>query len=61
MKKDAYDELLQNIKVEEADIKKKLLTMAPEIRKAYERLCDTSKQEGIQIKAGEKIRGCKPS
>ena len=29
--------------------------MAPEIRKAYERLCDTSKQEGIQIKAGEKI------
>lgn len=55
MKKDAYDELLQNIKVEEADIRKKLLTMAPEIRKAYERLCDTSKQEGIQIKAGEKI------
>lgn len=55
LEKGAYGELLRNIQEEESGIRKKLLALAPEIRKVSERLCNSSKHESIQIMAGEKI------
>lgn len=55
MKDESYKELMRNIHDEEAEIRKKMLAIAPKIRKVSERLCSTSKHESIQTLAGEKI------